>query len=463
VQGKTIRCGTLHTPEVHAKPGKLIEIPVLIFLGKASGILPIVNLAGGPGQSWADLGLDQITATESQAFNEDVVFIEQRGTGLSSPRVDCPDQLEDEDDATYLQRCITGLTNAQINIAAYNTLELAGDVDTMAQVLKYKKITLSGVSYGTAWGEEVMRDYPGILAGVVLDSVLSPASPPLGSGASLEDGAFTSLFQACAADASCDSAYGDLQSKMLDDLSGLNTPLPITGTSETLAAGDFFSISETLLATDPTDLPLWIQQVHDGIAAGSLTINSSVQNSTSDESQATASDALGQYLSVTCSYNQQVTIAEATADTSKARAAFQPYVDNSQLVALCQLWPFQTFGASEFTPVTANVPTLLLSGDLDPLTPPPWAEEVATALPVATLVHVPGVGHDVSASGNTCVDTLIGSFYRSAGKEDASCASTIAVAFTLPNQTTARDIDFHGLLRVSRSTQLHDRIRRWRL
>src|SRR4051794_12306988 len=61
-QGGTIRCGVLNTPEQHQAPSKLIQVPVLIFKGTNKNAAPVVNLAGGPGQSWNDLGLDTISA-----------------------------------------------------------------------------------------------------------------------------------------------------------------------------------------------------------------------------------------------------------------------------------------------------------------------------------------------------------------------------------------------------------------
>lgn len=476
IQGQTVRCGTLNTPETHAKPDKLIKVPVVIFLGKKSGYAPVVNLAGGPGQSWEDLGLNFFKASDTVKFNEDVVFIEQRGTGLSTPRLDCGDQGS-LDNVAYIQGCANTLTKSGVAVQAYNTLELAGDVDTFAKVIGYKKITLNGVSYGTAWGLEVMRHYPSILAGAVLDSVLSPASPPFGNGGSLADGSFTAFFQTCADNADCAANFGDLQTKMLNAMSSLDSldksghSLPISdGTKNadgtykvagSIGQDAFYETCHTLLATDAADLPLWISDVSQALQAGVLVIPGSVSDSNSAEAQATQSDAFGQYMSVMCSYDQRVTLPEATADTKKVRKQFQPYLDSSFWVALCQYWPYQKFGDDEFTPVSTNAPALLLSGDIDPLTPPEWAAEVATALPVSTLVQVPGVGHDVSASNSQsvqeCVSPLISGFYHGTAKEDPSCAAQVTVAFTGPDQTAAREVDFHHIFHIAHSHDLRDK------
>ncbi len=441
VQGQNMRCGTLYTPEVHAKPDKLIAVPVLIFLSGKNARPPVVNLAGGPGQSWADLGLDTVPATLIEGLPQDYIFIEQRGTGLSTPRLDCPDQTADQSDNDYVTACAASLQKKKINLAAYNTEELADDVATLASVLGDAKIDLDGVSYGTAWAQQIVRAHSDILTGVIIDSVLSPASPPLGGDASGTDSAFTALFAACAANADCNSEYPDLENTMLSDIAALEkTPLPVSGTGNPLAAGDFFSVAQTILATSAPDVPNWILEVSNAIAAGSLTVDSNTQSDTSAESSATAGDALGQYFSVLCSDNQFVTFEQAEADTAKARIAFQPYVDESEFVTLCGLWPYQKRSLDDFTLVTSTVPTMILSGDLDPLTPPIWAEQVAKGFSQSTLVQVAGVGHDVSASADSCVEHIVQSFLTTPAVEDKTCSETIAAVFTAPGATSsARD------------------------
>jgi fermentation-respiration switch protein FrsA (DUF1100 family) len=60
------------------------------------------------------------------------------------------------------------------------------------------------------------------------------------------------------------------------------------------------------------------------------------------------------------------------------------------------------------TPVSSDVPVLLLSGELDPVTPPSWGEEAARHLPHSLHVTVPGVGHNTLGAG--CVRSLMADF-----------------------------------------------------
>ncbi len=89
-------CGYLVVPENRAVPNSpLIQLHVAVFLSLAEGpeTDPVVHLAGGPGSSSLDVvgylfnqGLDAVLE------RRDFIFFDQRGTGYSTPRLDCPER-----------------------------------------------------------------------------------------------------------------------------------------------------------------------------------------------------------------------------------------------------------------------------------------------------------------------------------------------------------------------------------
>jgi pimeloyl-ACP methyl ester carboxylesterase len=89
----------------------------------------------------------------------------------------------------------------------------------------------------------------------------------------------------------------------------------------------------------------------------------------------------------------------------------------------CSHWPRTSLPPGFDSPFDAPVPTLLLSGELDPVTPPEWAKQAAIRLPNSVQVVVPGATHGVSAYG--CVPELIARFVRagSASGLDTTCAA----------------------------------------
>jgi pimeloyl-ACP methyl ester carboxylesterase len=91
----------------------------------------------------------------------------------------------------------------------------------------------------------------------------------------------------------------------------------------------------------------------------------------------------------------------------------------------CEMWPRGEVDASYFEPVTSHVPALVLSGDLDPVTPPGWGDSVAKHLQNARHVTVPATGHGVI--GTPCGQELIRRFIESGTADglDVSCVTRV--------------------------------------
>jgi pimeloyl-ACP methyl ester carboxylesterase len=420
---------------MHESPSRYIQVPALIFKGQSAAAPPIVNLSGGPGQSWADLGLDQITAADTQSLPMDMVFLEQRGTGLARPRLDCPAQGTNESDTAFAARCGADLQAQGINVAAYNIQEMASDVATFQAVLGYPTLALDGVSYGTAWGLQILRAYSSLLDYAILDSVVNPTIPTLSASASATDSAMAATFAACASDGSCSGAYGDVESEMEAALPSLSTkPLTLAGTTTQYDDSAMFEDAVTVLALAPPLLPRMIAAVTAAIANGSgqLLYDSDVSATIGNDTQVLSSLAIGQYFSVLCTDNQFVTLADAQSDLAKVNPAFAPYLDNSPLISICQAWKYPRRTLADYAAVTSAVTTLLVSGSLDPLTSPSWARQASTTLSNGYWVEFPGLGHDVGASTDRCPEGILSQFLLSPGAPNTNCVGSMSIAFAPP-------------------------------
>ena len=96
-----------------------------------------------------------------------------------------------------------------------------------------------------------------------------------------------------------------------------------------------------------------------------------------------------------------------------------------QLETACAIWPHRPVPAAEKAPLESAVPTLLLSGENDPVTPPAYGEQALATLERGRHVVVPGMGHNVLARG--CVDRLMSDFVAAADPRavDDSCVAGI--------------------------------------
>src|SRR3546814_16189032 len=71
----------------------------------------------------------------------------------------------------------------------------------------------------------------------------------------------------------------------------------------------------------------------------------------------------------------------------------------SGLVAQCDAWPKGKRPNDFHQPLASDVPALLLSGELDPVTPPAYAERVVQTLPNGRSLVLRGQGHNVIGPG----------------------------------------------------------------
>jgi pimeloyl-ACP methyl ester carboxylesterase len=140
--------------------------------------------------------------------------------------------------------------------------------------------------------------------------------------------------------------------------------------------------------------------------------------------------AVGLHLSVVCSEDVPRITPEALANAGKGffgRALVDDFID------ACKHWPRGKVDPAYYEPVRSDVPVLLLSGGIDPATPPRHAEYVARTLPNSRHLVAPNLGHGVSAHG--CAPKLIEKFVKEGSGEglDGACLARIPrPLFALP-------------------------------
>lgn len=97
----------------------------------------------------------------------------------------------------------------------------------------------------------------------------------------------------------------------------------------------------------------------------------------------------------------------------------------------CSYWGVSAAGPIEAAVVRSDIPTLVLAGEFDPITPPVWALEAAVGLSAAQVVIIPGAGHSVIDSGE-CAQALGITFLNNpTAALDASCANNFTVPWVV--------------------------------
>jgi beta-lactamase class A/pimeloyl-ACP methyl ester carboxylesterase len=187
--------GSLVVPENRRAPrSHMIELAFVRFksTSKDPGP-PIVYLEGGPGGSGIDAARGAAFPS-LMALREigDVIALDQRGTGMSRPGLDCSRTwglpLDRPGNPREIRRilkerlraCAQEMVDQGIDLLGYNTEESADDVEALRRALGAEKISLWGISYGTHLGLAVIRRHGEHTHRAVLTGV-SGAEPISGS------------------------------------------------------------------------------------------------------------------------------------------------------------------------------------------------------------------------------------------------------------------------------------------
>ena len=445
--GRDVECGWLFVPEDHAKPdGKTIKLAVARFKSDANKPEPdpIVYLEGGPGGG----PLKSYPAQFDLLFGplvekRDMIIFDQRGTGYSEPSLNCPELKElaletlgqdlSQEESSQLSteasmKCRDRLVKDGVNLAAYNTAQNAADIEALRQAMGYDKINLYGTSYGTRLALTALRDQPAGIRSAVIDSVDPLQADFFGSILPNGMAALEKVFAACEAAAECKANYPNLHQVLLDTKAKLDkepVKFDITLKSgekkEVLLNGDGLigALFQGLYLTPliPT-FPRMVFDARDGkydLIGGLIAARLSQLD---DISQ-------GMYYSVRCQEEAPFADAKQIDADIKQYPAFETLADQGTL-KLCQSWGVPAAAGVENQAVSSDVPTLVLSGEFDPVTPPSYGEEAAQTLSKSFNFVVPRAGHGSSVTED-CPRSLVQAFLADpAKKPDGTCLSEMA-------------------------------------
>jgi pimeloyl-ACP methyl ester carboxylesterase len=238
--GYSPECGYLIVPENRARAGSpFIRLHVAIFRSRSGNPVtdPVIHLAGGPGSSsLAVAGYMLGSGVDAVLEQRDFILFDQRGTGYSQPRLDCPERetltslllargLSAAENGPAImdafRRCHDRLVGQGIDLSAYHSAASAADLNDLRLTLGYEKLNLYAVSYGTRLALTLMRDYPDAVRSAVLDSAYPLQVNLYTALAPNAERAFQVFFERCAADPTCSISYPDLRTvfyQLVDEL-----------------------------------------------------------------------------------------------------------------------------------------------------------------------------------------------------------------------------------------------------
>lgn len=450
--GLKVRCGMFSVPEDRTNPAsRMIQLAVAIVPARARPVAePLLYLSGGPGSGALLSTATFATGWASFVTNRDFVLVDQRGTGFSKPSLACPEV--DAADASILSKvvsraekvqtevsaeiaCHARLVRAGIDPSAYTSAASAADLDELRQTLGYRQWNVFGISYGTRLALTLLRDHPAGVRSAVLDSTY-PLQVNLHTDMPANtDRVLNALFAGCAASEACSQAHPDLETTfygLVHQLDAkpimLNVVNPKTNKKVPIAVDGSEMIALVYRMLYITgEIPALPKMIADA-SRGDF---GELMRMEGRRSSRMGNFSHGMYFSVQCSEEIAFATPESVATTAAAFPRLQRYfsgiVENTQKIfELCNAWGVRQPDPRENEPVQSTVPTLILAGAYDPITPPAWGELAASTITPSYVYTFANSGHAaISSSG--CPARLIRAFLLNPSvAPDASCVAGVA-------------------------------------
>jgi len=427
-----VKCGKLRVPENYLQPkGKSIAInfAVLPAIDDSEYKTPLMFLAGGPGQAAVELatGLNRIFREVRKT--RDIILVDQRGTGESSA-LSCEFEAVDNvysalADELNPQEVIDCVAQFKGDVTQYNSENAIRDFDAVRAALGHEKLNIYGGSYGTRAGLVFMRMFPESLDSVVLDSV-GPIEVPIGLFGQSGARSFNLLLDNCKNSEPCHKAFPNLakefqavKTRLAKEPISIDILHPRLGTPTKLIIDDTKftgNLRFQLYGMEGRSLvPLVIHQAF----LGNYQPLTGLMARTEGEQLVYT----GLLFNIVCNEDMpRVSLQDKAADANNNFDG-----KDSQLAwdMVCPFFPEYRPIDAFYQSITASIPTLILSGNLDPVTPPSNGAYPAKTLPNSHHIIVENASHTVAMS--TCANVIINEFLTSKAPKalDESCLQDI--------------------------------------
>lgn len=421
--------GRLTVPLRRARPeaGSVELAFVRLRSGDGKRGAPIVYLAGGPGGSGIGAARNPyaIGTLARLAESADVILLDQRGIGMSSPRPVCaPKPVEPQARfAAYTEMlprfvasaraCVEEWTAKGVDVGGFTVSESAADLEDLRRALGVPKISLFGHSYGTHLALAAIRAHGASIERAALIGTAGPNH--MRKLPFVLDAQLAKLSMLAKDDPSIGGEVPDMTALLRRVLAKLERePIAVTVTDRArkekvevrigpdalrrilvldIGDGNDFPFFPALLLTiergDPSILAWFAEKRYNQMAGSDLMV-------------------YGMRCSAGATAGRDREIALQARTSVFGNALNAPYPD------VCATLPSIDLGDPFRGALYSDLPLLFISGTLDSNTPPYQAEEVRWGMPRAMHLIVTNAGHE-DLEPNAEVQAVIADYF--AGKD----------------------------------------------
>ena len=413
---------------------------------------PVIYLTGGPGAEvygyvdrFKDHGLRK---------HRDLYILEQRGIANSGnfcrkyysrkPEVSNVDSMAKASEASLVaaEDCARNALAAGVDLSAYNTIENARDVKALRRALGYEQWNVWGISYGSILGQAYLKEDPeGILAAVIdaivpLDTRADPITWRVTNWYSRD---LDKLNELCQADSGCADNFPNLGERVRDAArASIDNSIAIeVEETEVYPSGTAYMHSD--IATWLPFVMFYEQSNYPALPAMIDAWASLVESREEAPFKAIAlgsaqglfGGSQGMYDAIMCNDGFRTIAIESSrldrAEFPLLTGAFGPEGLAEKQVQLCEDLGLSPRPRSDYAATETDIYTLIVEGDMDPITPPPLAHAILPGFSNGTYVEFPYAGHGPSRSVE-CAGDMLNLFYDNPSTDpDLTCVDEMEV------------------------------------
>jgi pimeloyl-ACP methyl ester carboxylesterase len=424
-------CGYVDVPNDYFNKTATYSIPIIIKKTTSEKKLPpLVIVNGGPGDSV--IAEYKYWLERLDYKNRDIIIYDQRGTGFSKPFLECNEIFNKYDELIYekekninpylesfnedifnqnfkdlyqnkYSECKQKLIDNNNSPNYFTTRNSAYDIESIRKTLDLNKVTLLGISYGTRLSLEYMELYPFNIDSVILDSI-APKEPEIyDMSITPVKNTFIQLFELCKNDILCNQAYPELKKEYLFISDYLNNnPYKTTVidssnklkeiiiSGETISDYIFLSLyNENLIS----QMPSFIHNVYNELIINKFDLIDYLIQIIGPP------DDFGKYnsniMTIAMVYNDIPLSINELLSNYEQLAEYKPI--SSKYIIYKSIEEFNLIEETQITKSTYdnNIRTLILSGELDPVTTVSYAQYIHNKLKNSTMVTFKNIAHNI--------------------------------------------------------------------
>jgi len=445
-----VECGLITVPENRETPdSRLIQLHYVRIAAwgedeETRREDPIIYLTGGPG-----VGVDSYVGRLKDhhvAEHRDLYILEQRGIGASTDFCELYDNVApDRTTATSMgemqiagaermRLCFQEAAAQGVDLSGYTTVENARDVKALREALGFEDWNVWGISYGSHLGQMLLREDPDGIRAMVIDAIVPNDLKGLQDYGRVFSRVVSNFAETCEDGALCE----DLEARLWAAMESLRDDPVIlrVDESEAFPSGElwippavaaYFPFSMAYEQDEHPAIPAVINAVADFAETRDPKIIAGMEAILASPGGGGAGFSVSQGMSSAIRCNDGYVHEALAAYDETPPGRWDGFLGTREGQAytarVCEEEGLAPRDRADYALVQTDIPTLIVNGAWDPVTPPWLAEYIHEGMPGSRLIITPYAGHGPTRSMPECAGPVMTAFFDNPDLEalDATC------------------------------------------